>query len=327
MAIDRDLAVAFVRALRALGEGPDRGWEMTAATGVRGLRLLNEAGPFEEFRLTETHGAAFRLLERNAATVPGARAVLHDAREVLEADRFDYVDLDPYGSPVPFVPAALAAIRPGGHLGVTATDMMVLAGAQPRVCRERYHANPVRGRLGPEGGLRILLAYLAAEAHRHRRRLRPRLGFVGEHHVRVYVSFLTDGSDPDPVREIDPARWEGPPIGPAGGPFGPLWLGPLFDAELVRRLSVPPTAERPRELAGLLDRFREEAPVDVPFYYEANSLARALHLARPPAVSPLIEAVRGAGFRAGRTHVRPGAFRTDAPRPTLEALARRTAAR
>ena len=326
MAIDRDLGVAVVRALRELGEGMHRGWEMTAATGVRGLRLAREAGPFDEFVLTETQEDAFRLLEQNATGVRGARAVRHDAREVLGPDGFDYVDLDPYGAPVPFVPSALAAVRPGGLLAVTATDMMVLAGAQPRTCRERYRANPVRGRLGPEGGLRILLAYLAAEAHHRHRSLRPRLGFVGDHHVRAFISLLAEAPDPDPVREIDPAVWEGPRL-VTGGPFGPMWIGPLFDPELVRRLSVPPTAERSGVLASLLDRFREEAPVDVPFYYEANSLARDIRLAQPPPVAPLLEAIRGAGFRAGRTHVRPGAFRTNAPRPTVEALARRAARR
>ena len=297
---------------------------MTAATGVRGLRLVHEAGPFDEFTLTETQAVAFGLLEQNARAVPGARALPHDAREVRGPEGFDYVDLDPYGAPVPFVPSALAAIRPGGVLAVTATDMMVLAGAQPGVCRARYGANPVRGRLGPEGGLRILLAYLAVEARRRYRQLRPRLGYVGEHHVRAYVSVLDEGTGPDPVGPIDPARWEGPPLG-VGGPFGPRWLGPLFDPELVRTLSVPPTAVRPRELEGLLDRLREEAPVDVPFYYEANSLARALRLAQPPAVAPFLASIRAQGYRAGRTHARPGGFRSDAPRPMVEALARRSA--
>ena len=322
MAIDRDLAVAVLRAFRDRGEGPRQGWEMTAATGVRGLRLVREAGPFDAFTLTESHPAAFELLARNAAEVAGTHAVRHDARDALGTDAFDLVDLDPYGSPIPFVPSAVTAIRTGGLLAVTATDLMVLAGAQPRACRERYRAVPVRGRLGPEGGLRILLAYLAVAARLRHRRLRPRLGYVGEHHVRVYVSVLSEGSTPDPIGPIDPARWEGPPVG-TGGPYGPMWLGPLFDADLVRALSVPPTAERPRELGALLERFREEASVDVPFYYEANSLARTLHLREPPALARLLGAIREAGYRAGPTHVRPGGFRTDAPRPDVEALARR----
>ncbi len=324
MAIDRDLGVAVVRALRELGEGPSRGWEMTGATGMRGLRLVHESGPFDGFVLTETHPLAFELLRENTRAYPPAHAVRHDAREALASGAFDYVDIDPYGSPVRFVPSALEAMRPGGLLAVTATDMMALAGAQPRVCRERYRANPVRGRLGPEGGLRILLAYLASEARARHRQVRPRLGYVGDHHVRAYVSVLAEGSDPDPVGPIDPSRWDGPALG-TGGPFGPMWTGPLLDPELVRALSVPPTAERPRELSVLLDRFREEATVDRPFYYEANTLARTLGLPTPPSLSSLRREMDAAGFRTARTHVRPSGLRTDAPRGAVEEIARRLA--
>ena len=326
MAIDRDLAVAVVRALRELGEGPRCGWEMTAASGVRGLRLVREAGPFDEFLLTESHPLAYAVLEANVGGRPGVRALQEDARAFEAPEGFDYVDLDPYGSPVPFVPSALGAVRVGGLLAVTATDMMVLAGAQPRACVARYGAAPVRGRLGPEGGLRILLAYLAREARRRHRAVRPRLGYVGDHHVRVYVSILRDGSETDPVGPIDPARWAGPPVGDRG-PIGPLWLGPLFDGSLVRRLSPPSESGRSRELRTLLDRLREESAVDVPFYYEANSLARTLHLGRPPGLEALVGALRRAGYRAGRTHVRAGGFRTDAPRPTVEEIARVASAR
>ena len=45
-----------------------------------------------------------------------------------EADRFDCIDLDPYGSAVPFLDAAIGAVADGGLLCVTCTDMAVLAG-------------------------------------------------------------------------------------------------------------------------------------------------------------------------------------------------------
>ena len=322
MAVDRDLAVAVVRALRALGSELRTGWEMTAATGVRGVRLVREAGPFDCFTLTETHPEAFAVLRENSRALAGLRPLLHDAREVPpEPSEFDYVDLDPYGTPVPFVPAAFSSVRTGGLLAVTATDMMVLAGAQPAVCRERYGAAPVRGRLGTEGGLRILLAYLAREARALHRRIVPRLGYVGEHHVRAYVSVPAADASADPIAPIDPAEWPGPPVG-GRGPLGPLWLGPLFDPVLVRALTVPPAAERKRELTALLDRFREESLVDVPFYFEANTLARSLHLPRPPPLASLLPALRARGFRAARTHVRPGGFRTNAPRARVEEIVR-----
>ena len=324
MAGDRDLDVAFARA-RWAGRPKASGWEVAAATGVRGLRLLNESGVFDRFRLTEAHPEAAEVLLRNAAGIPGATAVCADGRVPPVSSAFDYVEVDPYGSPVPFVDAALRAVRPGGVIGATATDMMVLAGAQRGAAERRYGARPVRGRLGPEGGVRILLAYLAREARARGLGVRPLVAYVRDHHVRAYVEVTEGGSpDADTVGEIHPDRWDGPDVG-ADGPFGPMWLGPLFDPDLVRRLALPSTAAEPRATAQFLDRLREEVEVDRPFYYEGNVLAHRLAIAAPPPLAAILGALRRTGYRAARTHARPEGFRTDAPRGQVEAVVRRLA--
>jgi tRNA (guanine26-N2/guanine27-N2)-dimethyltransferase len=325
MAGDRDLGVAFATAWSARAGRGLSGWEVTAATGVRGLRLLHEGGAFDHFLLTEAHPEAAAALARNAAQYPGAVAALGDGRNVPGPERFDYVDLDPYGSPIEFVPAAIAAVRDGGVLAVTATDLMVLAGVQKGACERRYGARPIRGRLGPEGGLRILLAFLAREARAVDRTVRPLLAYSRDHHVRAYLR-VDSGSGPrgpDPISEIDPRNWSGPSVG-EGGPYGPLWVGPLLDPDLIRDLRSPAEPARPRETERFLARLAEEAVADVPFYYEANRLAHDLGLASPPPLMAFVEGLRKAGFRAARTHARPEGFRTDAPRAEVLALARAT---
>ncbi len=322
MAADRDVAVAFATAwAHRLGRRL-AGWEMTAATGVRGLRLAAESGAFERFCLTEANDAAAELLGRNAAGRPGVTTERRDARTPPAAAAFDYVDLDPYGTPAPFVPAALSAVRPDGVIAVTATDMVVLAGVQKGACERRYGARPVRGRLAPEAGLRILIGYLAREARVHGLALQPLLAYVREHYVRVYAQLVPDARNeiPSPVETLEPGSWTGPPLGDPG-PFGPLWVGPLYDRPLVLELAPPAGAARPRETELLLERWREESAVDVPFYYEANRLAGRLRLRAPPPLRALLEGLRARGFRAGRTHARPEGFRTDAPRAEVERLA------
>lgn len=322
MSADRDLGVAFVRAWAGGTSGAGRtGWEVTAATGIRGLRLVGETGAFRSFLFTEANPIAFSVLERNVATVPGARALAGDGRKPPALGPFDYVDVDPFGSPIPFLPAAIGATRANGVLAVTATDMIVLAGAQPAAALRRYGARPVRGRLGPEGGLRILLAYLAREARALRRSVRPLLAYARDHHVRAYVELGGPSERSDPVATIDEEHWDGPPLG-GPGPFGPLWMGPLLDPELLARLRVPASAERPKEVGTFLERLRGEADVPAPFYYEPNVVAGRLGLAQPPSVASMLERLRAAGHRAARTHARPEGIRTDAPRAIVEALAR-----
>ncbi|HZY91244.1 MAG TPA: hypothetical protein VFG07_00505 [Thermoplasmata archaeon] len=323
MAVDRDLEVALGLAWKAEGRRLRRVWEMTAATGVRGLRFLNETGLPAEMVLTESHPLAFPVLERNAQeySEKGARAVRHDAAQPLEVGAFDLVDLDPYGSPAPFLTAALDALVPGGILAVTATDLRVLAGVEPGAAERRYGSVPLRGRLGPEGGLRILLAWLEAEMRKRGNAAEPLLAYVRDHHVRAYVRSVRAAGRPSPVGLLDPSTWSGPPLR-ASGPVGPLWLGPLLNPPTLEAMTTPPRAAHPRAVARLLERLQGELVADRPFYYESNTLAEDLRLDRPPAVEPLLKLLRAGGYTAARTHAREGGFRTTAPRARVEAAAR-----
>ncbi|MHB8352521.1 MAG: hypothetical protein ACYDFT_07555 [Thermoplasmata archaeon] len=327
MVLDRDLNVAVLERWGRDRPAPGRGWEMLAATGVRGLRLIRESSALSTLLLTENGAEAERVLASNAARVgrDGIEVRLTDARTLRPASPFDYVDLDPFGSPAPFLEAAIRSVVPGGLLAVTATDMLVLAGAQPEACGRRYGARPVRGRLGPEGGLRILLAYIARRAAEGGAGIRPLLGYVLDHHLRAYVT--VGAADPTPPVAVWPIPPEGRPPLSGRPPFGPLWTGPLFDPEFVEGLVVPATAARPRELGRLLERFREESRVPAPFYFEPNEVARIERLARPPPLAALLLELRRSGFRAARSHMRPGAFRTDAPADRVGAAARALADR
>ena len=327
MAIDRDLEVAVGRAVAQGRAGRLRVWEMTAATGVRGLRLLHESGALGELLSTESHPCAFDVLERNSArySSEGARARRHDARvPVPGLAPVDWVDLDPYGTPAPFLPSALSALGEGGLLSITATDLRVLAGVERGAAERRYGGRPIRGRLGPEGGLRLLLAWVDRALRARGFRARPLLSYVRDHHVRAYVRVEPENGSSSPVGLVELGTWTGPPL-PGPGPYGPLWLGPLFDPALVALLQVPATAAEPERLARFLGRLQDETAADRPFFYESNSLAESLRLAEPPPVSRLIDALRAEGEVAARSHVREGAFRTTAPRARVEALARRVA--
>lgn len=55
-----------------------------------------------------------------------------------QQNRFHAIDLDPYGCPSIFLDAAVQAVKDGGLLLITATDMAVLAGNSPETCYSKY---------------------------------------------------------------------------------------------------------------------------------------------------------------------------------------------
>lgn len=59
---------------------------------------------------------------------------------------FDVVDLDPYGTAVPFLESSLQAIANGGLLCVTFTDMAVLCARTPQVCFYKMGSTPLNKR-------------------------------------------------------------------------------------------------------------------------------------------------------------------------------------
>ena len=324
MALDRDLGVAWARAWSVIDPSPKRGWEMLAATGVRALRLLHESGRFTSMLSTEANPNAAALLGRNVEryAAEGALARTADAHSIPSEAPFDYVDLDPYGSPIPYLPSALAAVTEGGILGVSATDMTVLGGADPSACVRRYGGRPVRGELGPESGLRILLAALSREARNSGRTIRPTLAYVGDHHVRAYVRLVpVEAAHPDPISMVELEGWQGTYL-PGPGPYGPMWTGPLLDPEWIARLSVPTSAADRKRTEQWIAGWKGEVSVDRPFYYDSNELAEHTGASAPAPVDRLIEELRARGFAAARTRTRLGRFRTTAPRSVVEEVAR-----
>mmetsp|Transcript_16040 Transcript_16040/g.11570 ORF Transcript_16040/g.11570 Transcript_16040/m.11570 type:complete len:83 (+) Transcript_16040:458-706(+) len=69
----------------------------------------------------------------------------------------DVIDLDPYGTAVPFLESAIGALRNGGLLAVTCTDMAVLCSRSPHVCFYKYGSIPTSKKYCHEMALRIVL--------------------------------------------------------------------------------------------------------------------------------------------------------------------------
>ncbi len=85
-------------------------------------------------------------------------------------------------------------------------------------------------------------------------------------------------------------------------------MGPLGDPDFVR--SLRPSEWTSAQGARLLDTLQREIDLP-PFFVTTDALAQALH-ANPPKLPRFLEALRGAGFRAERTHFHPRGVKTDA---------------
>ncbi|KAM0277134.1 hypothetical protein ACHAQH_006028 [Verticillium albo-atrum] len=104
-------------------------------------------------------------------------------------NKYDVIDLDPYGTAAPFIDAALQAVRDdGGLLCVTCTDGSHWAG---HCYAERsfslYGAVPIKGMHSHEAGLRLILHTLASTAARHGLHIEPLLSLSIDFYCRMWV--------------------------------------------------------------------------------------------------------------------------------------------
>src|SRR5262249_54415153 len=157
---------------------------------------------------------------------------------LLENKMFDYVDIDPFGSPVPFLDAAVRSLKTEGILAVTATDTAALCGTSVKACRRKYWSEPLRTAIMKEVAVRILIRRVQLIAASYETCFEPVLSYAHEHYMRVFLRRTKGGSGrvDDMLKKHSSTSWSRElqavsHKSEAGTEFGPLWVGPIQNKE------------------------------------------------------------------------------------------------
>ncbi|MFQ6127902.1 MAG: tRNA (guanine(10)-N(2))-dimethyltransferase [Thermoplasmata archaeon] len=323
MRTNRDVSVMVVQS--TMSEGKRRILDGLAATGVSGLRIALEAKGEMAITLNDKNRICCDLILRNIERnkVKNCTATCENLNSLLARERYDFVDVDPFGSPVRFLEGAIHATADGGITAITATDTAVLCGARKKACIRRYGSRPRKTEYCHELGLRILLGYIARVAARFDRGIDPLLCFSTDHYFRAIVRVSEGARRGDrSIEKLGYLHEKGEPLErrllPEAGIAGPLWSEAFLDAEFLESLRLP--SYFPHKVSKLLQLWKEEAS-SPPLFYTTGEIAREFST-EPPAVSQIMGALKDGGFLATRTHFRPDAFKTDADARAIERILR-----
>jgi len=268
------------------------------ATGVRGLRISKEIGV--PVTINDWNPRAVELIRKNAELNDvSVRIENRNANALLAEERFDYVDIDPFGSPVPFIDMAL---RSGRILGISATDTATLSGRNDKI-RRRYLAEIKGDTCIHELGIRVLIGYIARMAARYELGIKPIFSFWRKHAYRVYVRVLRGTTAAKMSIEQTKQTGHG----------GPLWLGEIHDFEFLNYATVPDIPSH-HEFEKMVSLWKNEK-----FFlcYEIPRLCSELHIPQP-SLNTIITTLREWGFEAYRTHFSPQGIKTDANEKDLK---------
>ncbi len=325
--LNRDLTVAALRAYREREPRAETYLDATAATGIRGVRAAADGWTVT---CCDADPDAAELCEQNLARNELEGTVIRrDVNALLHESVYDVVDLDPFGTPIPFVDAAVRGTR--DLLCVTATDTAPLCGAHFDAGVRRYGTVPRNTEYHAEMGVRVLLSALVRTAARYDVAAWPIMTHASDHYVRTYLEFERGASPANDAiaelgyvyhcqaclrRDADRGLIADPPdrcpnCGESIQTAGPIWLGAIQEAAFVDQVreqlsSVFGAVDRARDLLAVL-----AAELDEPTHYDQHTLCKRWSRSAGP-MDAFLEAIRDAGHRASRTHFGGTTFKSTA---------------
>ncbi|KAJ5772022.1 hypothetical protein N7520_002551 [Penicillium odoratum] len=166
-----------------------------SATGLRALRYASELPMVSKVVANDLSPSAInsmkinieynKLESRIQPNLGDARAYMYGLPSV---QKFDVIDLDPYGTAAPFLDGAVQGVKDGGLLCVTCTDASIWASTgYAEKCFSLYGGMPMKGSHSHEGGLRLILNSLAMSAGKYGLAIEPLLSLSIDFYARVFV--------------------------------------------------------------------------------------------------------------------------------------------
>ena len=312
-----------------------------AGTGVRAIRYCVEVPATSLCLANDVDPRAVKLIEENSVlnNVQDRVKVFHEDANILmyrlkkERQKVDFIDVDPFGSPAPYVRASLWCVRRGGVVAYTATDTAPLSGSRWRAGSRKYDVSIIKTDIGHEVGLRVLIGYIARRAAEIDRYVAPLLSYFDRYYYRVFVRVAKGAGKANNmirqdigylkycpncgyrslIREIDNLTC--PNCGGRLHLIGPMWVSSLADNVFVsdmlsnlesRQYHYLQTARNARKLLQVLLH-----EVDLPLVYNIVKLSQMLKVDMPKR-DDLIKCLRELGYKAVKTHLHGGLIRTNA---------------
>jgi tRNA (guanine26-N2/guanine27-N2)-dimethyltransferase len=352
-----------------------------SGTGARALRVAVEAPEVAEIYMNDINQLAVDKAKLSADINSVGHKCFFSSNDVHKflaehktkyERRFAIADLDPFGSPTPYVDSLLRSIMNGGLISVTATDTAVLSGVYPKVCLRKYFGRPINNCFSNETGIRLLISLISLIGARFELVIRPIFVHANFHYLRVYLTIERSSSKANKMHEnlgfiqycYKCGNRRNIPFNSIASQFGvskeqcslcrdsfytvggPLWSSKLFDKEFVKKMNdlksaatnivpgassyikydnISPMLHEEKHF-GVSQELRKNNSIDplqkslevaiteldsIPYYFRSDEISSYLRK-NPLPLNSILEKLVSNGYKASRTSLNHGAFKTDA---------------
>jgi tRNA (guanine26-N2/guanine27-N2)-dimethyltransferase len=304
-----------------------------AGTGVRAVRILKEVENVgEKINKIYVNDLNPKLVDylnhnlelNNLKKIGKEKLVVSvmDAKKLLLGDfGFNYIDIDPYGSPNFLLDLAINKISDDGILVITATDTAPLAGTYPKTCVRKYWAKPLLCPQKHELGLRILCRKAQLLGLSHNKAMIPILSYHFEHYYRIFFKVKRGKIVCNKLFENFGDVYYDKKTGDFGifdlnnlkenkiEKAGPMYLGELQNKEIISKMIN--ICEEKSEEKKLLMKLFEESSLNLVGYYDIHDVCEKNKL-RVISCEEMITKLKAKKYLATRISTNPYGIRTNA---------------
>ena len=282
MKVNRDVSILLIK---SFFDKPVKFCDPMAASGIREIRFLKSIGKcFSKIVMGDISKIAVRNIrmnfKKNNVSLDKVQIRCDSAVNTISSGYFDFVEIDPFGTPVPFLDIAIQKVKHKGILSVTATDTAALCGTYPKKTLRRYGISVSKTLCYEEIGLRNLISFCQREGAKFDKALIPVVSFSSKHFYKVFFLVRESRSLSYEIvknhmyyfwsrktQEFDLSRFE------LEGYFGKTYIGALNDKKLLRKMiRNSHLVKENKEVLVLLEKLVSE--VDVFGYYNVHKLEK-----------------------------------------------------
>ena len=337
MELNRDLSILAIQAFQKKEEREIDICDLFGGSGIRGIRYKNEIDGVGHVYINDISETANYYEQHNIDlnNLDNIEISQHDASMFLRLKRgeFDVIDIDPFGTPSPFIDSAGYCARRNSLLCVTATDTSALCGTYQSPCIRKYNAKPYKSEYCHETGIRILAGFVALTLSKYGKYIEVKMSHSTEHYMRLYIEVKKGPKKCDKSLKnigyishckhcLHRQTSKGlatviedtcPVCGEKLIHAGPLWLGELQDSEFIK-LMINETENKKintkKEALKLLNLCLEESDGPATFY-DAHAICKSLKISAPK-LDLIFDKLKNEGYLTTKTHYNPLGIKCDA---------------
>ena len=286
--------------------------DILAGSGVRGIRFFLELNKnkIKEISINDINKESFRIIKKNLKLNKINKRKIRISNEeankfLLNSNGFDYIDIDPFGSPNPFLDCSIKRLARDGILAVTATDTGCLCGSFPKACIRKYWAVPLRNEIMHEFGLRILIRKIQLIAAQYEKALIPVFSYSKEHYFRIFLKYEKGKDEVNKVLKQHELYDN----------FGPIWTGRLWDKNLAdnvfRNLLKNRILSKDKHLSNFLNKIKDESRIDAIGFYDIHKICKKYAIKQILKKDIIKNKIKEMGYKASNTHFNDEAIRSN----------------